>query len=171
MTKLKRDVEAVISDVTTERLFSKIRQFSRTGASYEEWINWELYLALTAQGFEVEVRPRYDNRDLKTFADLRVSRGKESVLIETKVAHSHTQDKYIWEIKKDSEALAQEMRSGGEVLLVLFLSSNFADITCNEYWRKWLVKSGVFPKQINPSVYLKRQEGGSDVLLFVRPVL
>jgi|GEM_PF-3895319 len=168
MTKLKRDVEAVISEVSTKQLFGKIRQFNHTGASYEEWINWELYLALVAEKFEVEVRPRYNNQELKTFADLRVNQGKDSVLIETKVAHSHTQDKYIWEVRKDSEALAREMQSGNDVILALFLSSNFADIPCDECWREWLAKSGVISKEIKPSVHLKRQGGGSDVLFFVR---
>ncbi|MFP5441502.1 MAG: hypothetical protein ACLGHJ_08420 [Gammaproteobacteria bacterium] len=143
-------------------LFLKIREFNTTRNSYEEWLNWELFLALRKARLSVDARPRLEGKRFKMFADLRISDGKDSAIVEVKIAHSATQDKYIEAIKKDGDALTALTDAQLIRIQLLFLSSNQASIRESENWKAWLgrIKNWNEAKEL---YYASRKpEKGSD---------
>jgi len=167
MNKLISEIKlSILQDVAC--LFERIRLFNQTPNSYEEWLNWELYLIFKNQGFDVDVRPRYEEKEFKKFADLLVSKNDKQALIEVKIAHSHTQDKYIWEIDKDAKALEAESTQDYERILLLFLSSNYALINKDQDWKEWLEQSEYIDLNTSSIWYEERLENGSDALYFIQ---
>lgn len=165
MAGLERLIATVIKEKAPD-LFGKIRVFNTTWNSYEEWLNWELFLALHEQeGLSVEPRPRLEDNDLKMFADLKVSSASETAIIEVKIAHSGTQDKYIDAVRKDANTLAALTDPQPHKLLLLFLSSNEAPIKDDPEWQRWLAEFGD-PEKVLYYQPRDPQKGSDAIYLF-----
>ena len=54
MNNLLKEIYNLVVN-SSQGLFEKIRIFNQTANSYEEWLNWELYLIFKGAGLEVAV--------------------------------------------------------------------------------------------------------------------
>lgn len=118
---------------------------AETGYSFEEWLNWEAYLACVREGWKPQPRPAY--RSLmepgasREFRDLLVGEASgRPLLIETAVLHDETSDKWIQKIDWDSDKLRRAAETGVAGLQLVVAASK-GRISNNPKWQEWLART------------------------------
>lgn len=111
------------------------------GYSFEEWCNWEIFLAAKPLGTALP-RPAYANCGAvgsKLLGDLRLDVGAERLLVELAVVHDRTGDKWLPKLEKDRVKLSQSFYPGTRPLQVLLCGST-AGIRSDPRWTSWLTR-------------------------------
>lgn len=118
-----------------------------SSGSFEQWINWEAYVACRNAGWTTVPNPRYVNPGLSggpQFGDLLVERPDGwSIMLETKIVGDYTLPRYLGEIEADRDKLAGlKEATDGRIrgLQLLFLSSMKGNILGRPSWTDWLEK-------------------------------
>ena len=146
----------------------KFLAFQETCYSFEEWFNWELYYKLSTNGFKASPKPKYESISrIKKYADISIENFKEKndAILEVKLIHDSTQDKWINEIDKDWSALQNEVQNTKSKigLQLLLMTSSGSDILND--WQEWLQGISFWKKDPLCSVSVKKEEG--EVLIMV----
>lgn len=145
---------------------TEIAAFTKTGWSFEEWLNWEAYAACSlVRGWECDARPRYirlgDHPSCTGFGDLLVTEGEGCVLIEVGLVHDGTGDKWRAKLDRDMDKLARPLKRGINTLQVIVLVSS--QIAIAERWQSWLEKCSCWrPTQLAESENLP---GGGEIVI------
>lgn len=122
----------------------KILSFSRTGGSFEEWINWEFFSAFECENYKVEPKPNYAKYGVaprqKIKADLYAESedGARKYFVEVALVGEYTQQKWIAKIEKDREKLLS-LRAYDSNLVkiqILVLSASYPALVSE--WDGWL---------------------------------
>lgn len=124
-----------------------LHAFSASRASYEEWLNWELFDAFLQHGYHCKGRPSYqqlgDHRLKSLKGDLLATHPdtQEKYLIEVALVGSGTQNKWLDKIQRDHEKLQQlQLHNASQPLhriqLVFLASCEEHDLV--QTWDYWL---------------------------------
>lgn len=124
-----------------------LHAFSASTASYEEWLNWELFAAFLQHGYHCEGRPSYQqlgDHCLKSLkGDLLATHPdtQEKYLIEVALVGAGTQNKWREKIQRDHEKLQQlQLRDASQKLhriqLVFLVSCEEQNLV--HTWDNWL---------------------------------
>jgi hypothetical protein len=129
-----------------------IQKMTRTGYSFEEWLNWNLYLACSSKWWP-SPRPSYRKKlavtGSKGLADLLISspEGTPRVVVEVAVIHDWVQAKWRLKVKNDQQKLRQVHGSSIEKLQIVILAADQygpilgKDATDSwKTWREWLAE-------------------------------
>lgn len=133
-----------------------LHAFSASTASYEEWLNWELFDAFLQHGYHCEGRPSYQqlgDHPLKSLkGDLLATHPEtqEKYLIEVALVGAGTQDKWREKIQRDHQKLQQlqwcdASQKLHRIQLVFLASSKEQDLV--QAWDYWLQKIPFYPAQ------------------------
>ena len=111
-----------------------------SGSSFENWLNFEFYVACIDAGLTCAITPRYSALSceyIKGYGDLLIEAGKNKLMIEAKIIGDCTLDKYIAAIEADRRALcALAERSGISGLQLVLLFSSEQGLLLS--WEEWL---------------------------------
>lgn len=124
-----------------------LHAFSRSAASYEEWLNWELFDAFLHHGYQCEGRPDYRNWGTHSMGALKgdllavCPDTQAAYLIEMALVGSGTQNKWRQKIQRDHEKLQQLRLHQPEtalhrIQLVLLAAADETDVV--QTWGDWL---------------------------------
>lgn len=137
-----------------------LHAFSASGASYEEWLNWELFAAFSQHGYHCEGRPSYKNLgytrmdaikgDLK--GDLLATHPdtQEKYLIEVALVGTGTQNKWLEKMQRDHEKLQKlQLHDASQQLhriqLVFFVASVKQNL--EQEWDEWMLQMPFYSEQ------------------------
>lgn len=132
--------EAIADRLVERRL--DVEQFVLSEKSFEEWINWEAYGACRGKSWEAEPKPKYaklgaaDAGDLA--ADLSVTLGDTTVVLEVKIAHDCSGTKVLKGMNADWGKL-HKLPDGKQGLQVIVVGSS-KPIDNSKEWVDWLAK-------------------------------
>jgi hypothetical protein len=121
-----------------------------TGYSFEEWINWEAFLACreASDGSRVDPKPGYratDLADTGEAADLLVGAVEgPKVVVEVALVHDETLDKWKDKIDYDQEKLSRVPKSKAATLQLVIAVSTKGSIVGNPVWETWFAKTRRF---------------------------
>ncbi len=149
MPRVKQVFDRIAAHLLERRC--DILEFAKTKYSFEEWCNWEAFLACQDGWKDVEPRPRprygaYLNRDDGRFADLAlVGPGNVSTLVEVGVVHATHGSKWQTKLNNDTEkllhALSRTRVRGLQIIVVASSESPLTgDKTSRVTWSQWLNK-------------------------------
>lgn len=142
------------TNTLNQRIFSIIRDhFKRrardlhdivcAGCSFEEWFNWETFLACCGGKFEsVQPRPAYHvcgAKDCNLFGDLLVQDAGTRILMEVGVVHDSTGDKWLDKLNADRAKLMQQF-SPDVTTFQLIACASLSDIRSDSKWTQWLAR-------------------------------
>jgi hypothetical protein len=166
-----------------ERLRSKaadLRLLVEDGYSFEEWLNWEAYLAckLRQEGYpfcEVTAKPTYASEDVKTetgdrdynLGDLRVGGPNDGaehcwVFAELALLHDGTGAKWLKKIEADVEKLKRLGWKKSAALLIVVVASRTEVLTeWTDYLAGFAVWNGI---SLTEPCVIPMPGGGSVVL-------
>lgn len=124
-----------------------LHAFSASTASYEEWLNWELFDAFLQHGYHCEGRPSYPQLGSHPLASLKGDLlathpdTQEAYLIEVALVGAGTQNKWRDKIQRDHEKLQQlQLHNARQKLhriqLVFLASCEERDVV--QAWDYWL---------------------------------
>lgn len=138
-----------------------IAKFASTSYSFEEWLNWEAFLACSEHvGWTAFPKYQYKHAGIEnctSFADLLVSCQdmESSVLVEIKLAHDWTKDDYLTKIDNDRVKLAREFKKG-IIPLQIIVSVSVGKIESHPIWENWFARSSCLqrPTELNRIVIL-----------------
>lgn len=124
-----------------------LRKFAATGWSFEEWLNWELYLYLSDDtNLKVEPKGKYENSRKKS--DLSIVFNTDRSVIENKIVIDNTLDKYRNSISADQSkiefGIGNTIKFG--VSLVWLFSLKWA---AKEEWEDWVSEIKNWDQGIN----------------------
>ncbi|MDD4890441.1 MAG: hypothetical protein PHU85_10970 [Phycisphaerae bacterium] len=136
-----------VFQVIAHRFAARIGDFQQlgdTGYSFEEWCNWEMFLACRAAGLSASPRPSYRRlgvADSGRYADLLTHDPSQSerVLVELGIAHDWTTDKWLSKLDGDTAKLQQVNVEGItklQIILVVTAKHHLSD----DLWQGWLRK-------------------------------
>ncbi|MDF0732676.1 hypothetical protein P0Y43_18475 [Pseudomonas entomophila] len=132
------------ANVLREHFASRARtitRFAGTGYSFEEWLNWELFDAFTARGFDCHPKPAYRKvigfYEIAALADLGV-RGENGDywLVEVALVHGYTLDKWRDKLVRDRSKLEAATGQGVRRLQLVFSCSD-AEQALDKQWAYW----------------------------------
>ncbi|SDL68177.1 hypothetical protein SAMN05661010_02261 [Modicisalibacter muralis] len=136
---------SLFEQVVSRHFSSKVTElqaFGKTGYSFEEWFNWELYYALGASDSNLAPKPTYKAHGLdasKKTGDVFFSLGDENFIIEVALVHDYTQDKWLEKIRLDRDHLMTLKQVDGITPIQLIaMVSGYNDIMAQESWSTWL---------------------------------
>ncbi|MNO85051.1 hypothetical protein D3C76_764110 [compost metagenome] len=120
-----------------------ITRFAGTGYSFEEWFNWEQFIAFTAREFECNPKPGYKRHfaehasSSSQLGDLAIwAKDGTSWLVETSLVHAYTLNKWKTKILEDRRklqgAVGPKVR---KVQLILLCSDVETDLQAK--WAYW----------------------------------
>ncbi|KAB7714913.1 hypothetical protein GBN32_01875 [Plesiomonas shigelloides] len=145
---------------------AKVFTFQKTGYSFEEWFNWELYNKLINHGYDAQPKPPMQS-DLKSFADILVNKpfDDRDVYIEVKLVHDDTGDKWLGEIEKDHLALKSNTENTSAIgFQILLLTSSHKNLIQHPNWKPWLNRLTFWSVQPDTLVH-SNQENGNTVIV------
>jgi len=121
----------------------KISQFTQTGYSFEEWLNWEAYCVCIKRGWKTSPKPEYKAiqfKNSKNQADLLVEPAPDlKVIIECGLIHDYTQSRWRDKLEKDHKKLEPPYGKGFVPIQMVCVASK-RDFSQLEDWTKWLNK-------------------------------
>ncbi|WP_370678499.1 hypothetical protein [Comamonas sp. GB3 AK4-5] len=140
-----------------------LHAFSHSGASFEEWLNWELFAAFLRAGHACEGRPHYGNLGQHPMpaimGDLLSTcpHSQGRYLMEMALVGSGTQNKWRAKIQRDHEKLLQldaapSLDPLHKVQLVFLAAADDTGI-CQK-WDDWLQKIPFYGQGAADSQYL-----------------
>lgn len=120
-----------------------IALIAETQYSFEEWCNWEAFIACKKEGWRVTPRPQYKKLGLpgvEDFGDLLIGDDylKSEVLVEVGVVHSGTGDKWISKLNNDTAKVMRALRDGVIPLQLILAVSIRNKIEVCRVWQDWL---------------------------------
>ena len=123
---------------------SQISQFTRTGYSFEEWLNWQAYWACSQKkGWKSSPKPEYNAVGFKTSksqADLLVEiTGQAKAIIEFGLVHDWTQSHWRDKLEADRKKLKPPFAEGFLPVQVVYVTSR-TDFRQLDDWTRWLNK-------------------------------
>lgn len=89
----------------------KVIGFANTNYSYEEWINWEIFHALSSKNFTCNPKPSYkvygesENRRHQADIYAKSQCSNDEFIIETALVGVSTQNKWLKKIERDRQKL------------------------------------------------------------------
>ncbi len=120
---------------------SHLRQiafFTRTGYSFEEWLNWQACWACSQKGWKISPKPKYKAVGFKRSnnqADLFVEPNPtKKVIIEFGLVHDCTETKWREKLESDRLKLEPPFPDNFEPIQVVYVASK-SDV---DSWTKWL---------------------------------
>jgi hypothetical protein len=145
-----------------------IAMMARTGYSFEEWCNWESFLACRQLGEDIDVfpRPQYCEHgvaDCKDYGDLLLICKDQKLLIEIGIVHDETGDKWIEKLDNDMRKLERLTKGGTRSLQVILLASKFK-IRDNPKWQKWLARTDRWTRPTTLEHFPESEPPGEIVL-------
>lgn len=118
-----------------------LRRFVETTYSFEEWINWESFLACAEAGFaKVVPKPCYSQcgaGGCQSSGDILLENGHEKVLVEIGLAHDGTGSKWLTKLEDDRKKLSQPL-SAGIVPIHLVTCMSRRNVCTDPRWTEWL---------------------------------
>lgn len=124
----------------------KILRLAKSGYSFEEWLNWEFYLAC-AERNRWSVKPKPSYKDLggpkRLAADLRLDQSNSTLLVEVGHVHDTTGNKWIKKLDGDTKKLHKKNRGQAIGMQVILVASK-GEIVGNDTWRRWLDQVGIW---------------------------
>lgn len=141
------DVFRCISDHLSARC-TDLAEIVATGYSFEEWLNWESFLACRRRSWHVVPRPGYSGLgmvDSKELGDLliRPAQSERGVVVETATMHDWTASKWIDKVDRDSHKLKRLSESGQTGLQIVVVTSKNA-IAGKDSWERFLSRISVW---------------------------
>jgi len=136
-----------ILNIITNRMKNRkehLGQIAMTGYSFEEWFNWEAFLACKDAELNAIPKPLYSEYKLaltQKSGDLLVENAKRTILFEFGTFHDYTGAKQIEKLERDREKLlnAKGKASHSIVLIqVLVLLSSHKTFLEDPKWCRWL---------------------------------
>tara|TARA_R110001599_G_scaffold275738_1_gene477005 strand:+ start:11158 stop:11679 length:522 start_codon:yes stop_codon:yes gene_type:complete len=123
---------------------AELQSFVKTGYSFEEWFNWELFYALQVSESDLKPKPAYrhvtDLQASKKTGDVYFTKGGHSYIVEVALVHDYTSDKK-WRDKVhwDRDQLLT-LKGADKVIPIqlLVLVSNHDDMEASSDWMNWL---------------------------------
>jgi hypothetical protein len=114
--------------------------FAETQFSFEEWCNWEAFLACRSRPeWSVVPKPSYCSlavASCKDFGDLLVTYEGARSFVEIGLVHEGTGDKWIDKLNNDAWKLARVQNAG--LLQIIVLVSDKTRIEASDRWQRWL---------------------------------
>ena len=141
----------------------KIAAFNNTGYSFEEWINWELFYALSKAQIDVLPKPcykEYSKDSPKSFGDLLV---ENQHFIEVSLIHDSTQNKWIEKIENERRALTTLDLEYVKPAQLLIIVSAHDDIESHGNWLPFLEKISFWRTACAWTISTKTQNGGQVI--------
>jgi hypothetical protein len=133
----------IIQTLLDRENLERIITFNNHCYSFEEWLNCELFYNFSKAKYDVIARPRVDDiSDIKKHADLRIKNfdNNKDLIIEVKIIHDSTLDKYIQAIESDRKALINFSNKGTIALQLIIIASSQTDIYQSDVWNNWLMR-------------------------------
>lgn len=118
-----------------------ISMFVDTGYSFEEWLNWESFIACSESGWKVSPRPSYAALGVENcgdYADLLVTEANERVLVEIGLVTKENRNKWQFKLERDVNKLTRHDGSITPLQLILLVSTSRVDSCKN--WQRWFGK-------------------------------
>lgn len=143
----------------------KVFTFQKTGYSFEEWFNWELYHKLVTHGYNTQPKPAMQS-DIKSFADVLVKKpfDDRDIYIEVKLVHDDTSDKWLLEIEKDHLALKSNTKNTSAIgIQLLLLSSSHKNLMQHPNWTPWLNRLTFWSAQ--PDILVQAEQPDGDTVI------
>jgi len=147
----------------------KVISFSKTHYSYEEWINWEIFDALSKSGYECKPKPSYKRHgksvNERYQADI-YGEGLESgskFIMEVALVGISTQSKWRKKIERDREKLSGFVANdkGLKKIQLLVLAADYPNVL--EEWEYWL-KCLNFWQENKPMIEVSSSRMGEVVI-------
>lgn len=129
-----------------------IGRMAATGYSFEEWVNWEAYLACdSVAGWKACPKPGYRHHgcpDTDDLADLSVETESEnSVIVEIAIVHDETGDKWKAKIDHDKDKLSTLPQDRATPLQILVAVSVNESVQVSAVWTRWLSQTSLFKER------------------------
>jgi len=129
-----------LAQILADHFYPKARditRFASTGYSFEEWLNWELFCALTTREFVCTPKPGYKTHFAEhvsaQLGDIMIrAMDGTTWLVETSLVHGYTQNKWRTKIIEDRAKL-QGAGQGGRKVQLMFLCSDAETDLQNEW--------------------------------------
>jgi hypothetical protein len=125
---------------------SDLRKIVLTGYSFEEWFNWEAYLACIDSKLQAEAKPSYSRFGLSKSqikGDLYLEAPNDSALLEFGTVHDWTGDRQLEKLERDRQKLLEAKKDKTvpiELIQALVLASKVTDFVELPIWKDWLNK-------------------------------
>lgn len=156
----QKELQELVNEIS-----DKIFIFQKTGYSFEEWFNWELYSKLVTHGYKARPKPAMKS-DLKSFADILVKQpfDEKDVYIEVKLVHDDTGDKWLAEIEKDHGALKSNAENTSATgFQILLLTSSHQNLMQHPNWAPWLKRLSFWADMPDTLVQSNQQNGNTVI--------
>ncbi|WP_288129852.1 hypothetical protein [Microbulbifer sp.] len=126
----------------------KVIGFANTNYSYEEWINWEIFHALSRKNFTCTPKPSYKlygqpiNNRYQADIYAKSQNSGDEFIIEVALVGVSTQDKWLKKIERDREKLTSFMPRSNKLtkFQVLVLVADYENVLSE--WEYWLSRLG-----------------------------
>lgn len=123
---------------------AELQSFVRTGYSFEEWFNWELFYALQVSESGLQPKPAYrhvtDLQASKKTGDVYFTKEEHGYIVEVALVHDYTDDnKWREKVHRDRDQLLT-LKGLDKVIPIqlLVLISNHDDMEASSDWMNWL---------------------------------
>ena len=144
-------------------LLPQIAQYTHTGYSFEEWLNWEAFWACHKKGWKSSPKPEYKAvgfKNSKYQADLLVdSLQIKKTLIEFGLVHDCTQSHWRDKLGTDRKKLEAPYADTFWPIQVVYVTSRY-DFRKLENWTDWLNKISFWNQPAIFNQALTLPEGG-----------
>ncbi|MHB0775414.1 hypothetical protein [Halomonas sp. WWR20] len=144
---------------------AELQSFVRTGYSFEEWFNWELFHALQVSESGLQPKPSYRhlaNLDSsRKTGDVFFTKEDHGYIVEVALVHDYTSDnKWRAKVHQDRDHLLtlKEVERVTPIQLLL-LVSNHNDMEASSDWMNWLESLHFWndPKALEVKIRLPQQ--------------
>jgi hypothetical protein len=141
---MKATVQDQFFEAVYDHFSARTRSLQRiveTKYSFEEWVNWEVFLACSNAGFsKVTPRPTYRRCGAvacKSLGDILLEGGSEKVLVEIGLLHDSTGGKWLDKLEEDRKKLSQPFALGVVPVHVIICASR-GNVCNDSVWTEWL---------------------------------
>lgn len=147
-----------------------IGHFARTEYSFEEWFNWECYAACLRAGLNVAPKASYSSAGLegsRSIGDLRVSGDDRLVMIENKIIHRATQEKFYDLVNEDTRKLTRLRKVAADcvdTMQIVVVASYRAPVIGHDGWSSWLGRLDVWNRPTDREAIAPMPPSGEVVL-------
>lgn len=145
---------------------AELQSFVRTGYSFEEWFNWELFYALQVSESNLQPKPAYRHiAGLETSTktgDVYFTKSGHGYIVEVALVHDYTSDKK-WRDKVhwDRDQLLT-LKGLGKItpIQLLVLVSNHDDMEASSDWMNWLESLSFWTDKKDIEVKIRLPQNG-----------
>jgi hypothetical protein len=148
----------IIQTLLDNENIKKVICFNNHSYSFEEWLNCEIFYNLSETQYNIKARPYVGNiNKTKRYADFKIENfeNNKDLIIEVKIIHDSTLNKYIIEIEKDRKSLIEISKNGAITLQLILIASSQTDIYQSDVWNNWLQKLSFWDEKQDFNYYKK----------------